>query len=165
MTGANESMSNSWYHCGRCGSLFEESAGHSDDRVCGVCSQKPTIGIWPVAGDKEEAKKQSFSAFENRGEALDEGGQRTVRKKSRKNLMMRVVVAWSLLMSAAVWLHHHYSELDKEKENRNLGDANMAEGTMGRRKGRPSQSSAPAVPQDARRIPHGGGPRRTGTSL
>ena len=130
MTGENESMSNSWYHCGRCGSLFEESVGHSDDRVCGVCSQKPTIGIWPVADDKEEAKKQSHSAFENRGEALYEGGQRTVRKKSRKNPMMRVVVAWSLLMGAAVYVHHHYSELDKEKENRNQSDANMAKGTM-----------------------------------
>ncbi len=124
-------MSNPLYHCGRCGALFESGAGHDDQRVCSVCGQKPGTGLWSPDGDVGmEAVREPVAAFEKKGEVLDEGGQRAVRKKRHKNLMLRVVAVWSLLMGLAVWWRHHDSVIESERQNRKADKADMAKGTL-----------------------------------
>lgn len=124
-------MSNLLYHCGRCGSLFKSELGHDEERICGVCYQKPHTGLWPLhPGEKWDTGREQVSAFENRGEALDESGHRSVRKKRSKNHILHVVVVWTFLMGLAVWWHNHYIGKYRDIQNRKSVKANMAEGTL-----------------------------------
>lgn len=129
-------MSNSknavWYHCGRCGSLFESDFSYRPDRTCELCGKQPNIGVWPVPDEAAAAVNPEVSAFAKRGEAtkLNESGQRAVKKKRRSNTMMKIVVIWTFLMFLAVWLRHHYTKTENGKENQGKIAAKMTTGTL-----------------------------------
>lgn len=123
-------MKNAWYHCGRCGSLFESPLGLDEERLCSECGRKPVTGIWPAEDviSKESQKEQP--AFEKRGHALDENGKRAVRKKRGKNTMMRIVVIWVIIMLLAVWNRQRHQRASTDREARfEAGKGNLAEGT------------------------------------
>lgn len=122
-------MANPWYHCGRCGSLFEAVIGHSENRLCGVCGQRPGTGIRPAPSVQKEVEERNAYVFEKKGDFVDEGDQRTVRKKRQNNIMLRVVIVWSLIMGVSIWLHRTLSREDSEK-NGSVGKVDMAKGTM-----------------------------------
>lgn len=122
-------MKNAWYHCGRCGSLFESDLGANEGRLCATCERKPGIGVWP-AGETSEPEGD-LSSFEKKAGKIDEGGQRAVRKKRRKSMVMRIVVTWIIVMSLAVWVHTQRSRGAAERDARaNADNRNLAKGTM-----------------------------------
>lgn len=123
-------MSNPLYHCGHCGSLFESELGHSEQRVCGVCLQKPGTGVWPASPEMAGAKADPVAGFGKSAEILEEGGQRAVRKKRRKNLVLRFVIAWTMFLGLAIWVRQYQTDRNRENEGKKQGQANMAEGTM-----------------------------------
>lgn len=124
-------MKHSWYHCGRCGSIFESGLGADENRLCGTCERKPGTGVWPVREPRPAEREGDLAAFGKTGESLDAGGQRAVRKKRRKNVMMRIVVAWLILMSLAVWIRTQHARSMAERDARlRAEDRNLAKGTM-----------------------------------
>ncbi len=126
-----DSTEHVWYHCGRCGSLFGADFGHDESRVCAECLKQPGTGVWPAGekppGDAAPAAKE----FSKQPEMLveDGDGRRAVRKKRKRNVMMRVIVVWTFLLLLAVWLRHHYS---KDAGNTGNGDvaSKMTKGTL-----------------------------------
>lgn len=124
-------MKHPLYHCGRCGSIFESSLGADERRLCGTCERKPGTGVWPVKETRPTEREGDLATFGKKGEALDTGGQRAVRKKSSKNVLMRIVFAWLILMSLAVWIRTQYARSEAARDARlRVEDKNLAEGTM-----------------------------------
>lgn len=125
-------MKQAWYHCGRCGSVFESSVGADDGRLCAECGRKPAAGVWSGEAEPSPVREKHLTTYGNKGKAVDESGQRTVRKKRRKSIMMRVVLVWFVLMLAAVWVRSHGKRLAAEKVAllSGAGQSNLAAGTM-----------------------------------
>jgi hypothetical protein len=85
-----------WFHCGRCGSLFQSQPGDLDDRFCAKCGAKPSLGLEPPApppapvanadgnGGKSQLPKRSSKS-------------ETHSNKSR-NLLLKIIAGWSLLL-------------------------------------------------------------------
>lgn len=120
-----------WYHCGKCGSLFEAAFGHDEARVCGVCKQGPGTGVWP-AGDKpsKEAEPDQKEFSKQAETFIDESGRRAVRKKRKANVMMKVIVVWTFIMLLAVWLRHHYTKTASAKDKLEQVATRMTKGTL-----------------------------------
>jgi hypothetical protein len=76
------------------------------------------------------AKRGAVAFFTKKGEVMNDRGRSPVRMELLKNPMLRIVVAWAVLMSLAIWRHHHRSELDKERQNRIPRDVYLADGTL-----------------------------------
>jgi len=124
-------MNNAWYHCGRCGSLFESSLGLDEERLCPECGRKPVIGTWPAEDAVSTEGKKEQPSFEKRGDASDEGGKRAVRKKRRKNTMMRIVVIWLIILLLAIWNRQRKEGSGNDREApSDAGKGNLAEGTL-----------------------------------
>lgn len=126
----NATMKQSWYHCGHCGALFESSLGVDNERTCTECQRKPGTGVLPA--ETGRAPERELSVFEKQGKTLDEGGQRAVRKKRKKSIMMRVILAWMILMSLFVLMKVNGAREAAARKARlsNAGQDNLAEGTM-----------------------------------
>jgi len=124
-------MKQAWYHCGHCGALFDSDLGPDGHRSCGECGRIPSTGVWPAEVMQPLTAKEA-PAFDKKGEALDESGQRAVRKKRKKSLMMRVVIVWLVLMSVFVWMKFNRAKEEADKQARlgNSDSSNLAEGTM-----------------------------------
>jgi hypothetical protein len=123
-------MKQAWYHCGRCGLLFESGLGLDKGRICALCQQKPGIAAAPLDEGRKPNGEKELSAFGKKGDALDEGGQKAVRKKRRVNIMMRVVAVWVVVMIVLVWMRMDKSRLEFAKDNWQKSRENLAEGTM-----------------------------------
>ncbi|MEP2774620.1 MAG: hypothetical protein ABJQ29_06495 [Luteolibacter sp.] len=122
----DSSTSVAWFHCGKCGSLFESVPGFSEERVCGVCARPPGTGL-RARPENEAAGDESLAAA---AEFSDDGTKRAIHKKPQKNMMMRFIFIWIFIMLMAVWIRVHYVRLDREKENREEAHRSMVEGTL-----------------------------------
>lgn len=124
-------MSKSLHHCGHCGSLFESEPGCDDERVCGVCLQKPGTGLWPSNGGKGGDPRQDLAAvFSRKGETIKNGGEDPAGKRPHKGITLGIVAVWAVLIGLGVWRFNHDSNPDKDRRNPMPHDADMAEGTL-----------------------------------
>lgn len=119
-----------WYHCGKCGSLFEGNFGQEESRVCGVCAKTPGTGVWPTGGNSGEDVKPAQPEFSKQPELVEEDGRRAVRKRRKGNLMMKIIVVWTFIMLLAVWLTNHYSGKTNQKEKLEKVVTGMTKGTL-----------------------------------
>lgn len=71
-----------WFHCGRCGSLFEAPAGHGDDRKCPSCGADPSPGI---------AELQAASPV-----------RKSSRKRKNSHLMLKLIAGWTILLTLII---------------------------------------------------------------
>ncbi len=86
-----------WFHCGRCGSLFQSQLGDSDERLCAKCGSKPGLGL------------ESSSMPSALVAALTEDGSNAMAPKrvskadihflkKGRNLMLKIIVGWVLVL-------------------------------------------------------------------
>ncbi|MGJ8643973.1 MAG: hypothetical protein ACSHX9_11235 [Luteolibacter sp.] len=123
----NDSTENhAWFHCGKCGSLFESVPGFSEKRVCGNCERPPGTGVWAPPEIEEEVGASSAVS----SESVEDGLKRNIRKKQPKNMMMRFIIIWIFIMAMAVWIRSHSTRVDEVKQNREEVHRSMAEGTL-----------------------------------
>jgi hypothetical protein len=92
-----------WFHCGRCGSLFQARSGEADDRLCAKCGFDPSIGL--VA----EAPAPRLSPHRGGNPPGDEPpgltphrGKRTVRKRKNQHLMLKLIAGWTLVLTLII---------------------------------------------------------------
>ena len=132
MTAMSENPHAVWYHCGKCGSLFPSSFGPDKQRHCQECGLKPGTGTWPSRekAAEPETSIEDLASFDKQGEPVDESGRRAVRKKRHTNVMMRVVVIWTFSMLIAIWIRHHYSQKEREKDKQEAVAGQMTSGTL-----------------------------------
>jgi len=77
----------SWFHCGRCGSLFLAEPGDVDDRLCTTCGLNPSLGIETKLTDRSTPKIGGLP------EPIDpEKGSR--RNRKRNNLLVKLITVW-----------------------------------------------------------------------
>jgi hypothetical protein len=85
----------SWFHCGRCGGLFQSEPGVRDERVC------PTCGADPCPPLVEAAAPAPLPAASAPQDAVVQGTKRTKRSTSkRKNryFMLQLISGWTLVL-------------------------------------------------------------------
>lgn len=95
----------SWFHCGRCGSLFQSAPGESDDRLCPACGCNPCTGTEAVAAPVEAVTPYR--------EAPMRDGASARRKKvpargKRSYLVAYLAVGWLALLAVIVFSARHF---------------------------------------------------------
>jgi hypothetical protein len=87
----------SWYHCGRCGSLFQAEVLHKGARRCGHC------GFDPNPLPKEDNKSvipfaKSVNHIANSQDKTLEPVRQSVRREKTNPLLFRLVIIWLMLL-------------------------------------------------------------------
>lgn len=124
-------MNQGWYHCGRCGSLFQSAIGWEEERRCPHCGLKPDTGSRPIHVDRLPESERSLAAFDKTGDAYPESGQRAVRKKRKKSLMMKFLVCWVVGMCLLIWIRtYHFQQKAGEDDGFQKDGVKFAKGTM-----------------------------------
>jgi hypothetical protein len=90
----------SWFHCGRCGSLFQSPVGEIDDRTCAVCGRNPSLGI------EAPAVESSLVPNDTADKPADREKQPS-RKKKRRYFMAKLVLGWATVLLAIVFGARH----------------------------------------------------------
>lgn len=82
-----------WFHCGRCGSLFQALPGDPGVRLCPNCGADPSPGIAETRPGPHGATNHEDAANH---------GARTVRKRRNRNFMLKLMAGWTLLLALIV---------------------------------------------------------------
>ncbi len=97
----------SWFHCGRCGSLFQSAPGENEHRHCPTCGSDPRTSTEapapePVAtvGPFREAPLQDPSTHTRK--------KQPVRRRKSNYLMLKLVVVWIGILAAIVFGARHF---------------------------------------------------------
>jgi len=89
-----------WFHCGRCGALFQAAAGN-EERMCANCGADPSPGIVETAvqpanaGAPEQVRAtvaKSSSGREKQG----------TRKRKNRHIMVKLMLGWTLVLGLIV---------------------------------------------------------------
>ncbi len=82
-----------WFHCGRCGSLFQAKEGEPEGRLCSKC------GFDPCPGEQEIRTEPASGGAEGGGSDTHARRHKSGgRKRKGGNIMLKLFVGWSLLM-------------------------------------------------------------------
>lgn len=85
-----------WFHCGRCGSLFQAKAGESEDRLCAKC------GFDPCTGGLELPEEQVKPAKSVRKKSGDPLAKRTTRTRKGSNIMLKLIGIWLVVITLLI---------------------------------------------------------------
>lgn len=111
----------SWFHCGRCGSLFQSPAGEWEERTCGSCGRNPSLGTEPPA-----TVPPSYTAATER---VHPG-----RKRKRNYLMLKLVCGWLLVLAAILYGAHRMwkepAEVEKPYVSQVAAEATVPDGDL-----------------------------------
>jgi hypothetical protein len=94
----------SWFHCGRCGSLFQAPVGENDDRTCSVCGRNPSLGIEAPA--HESALPPGGNPADTEERPADREKHSSRRRKGRR-FMAKLVLGWLAVLVAIVFGARH----------------------------------------------------------
>ncbi|MFZ9936981.1 MAG: hypothetical protein ACO3JG_07945 [Luteolibacter sp.] len=81
-----------WFHCGRCGTLFQAEPGLGEERVCAAC------GADPCPPAREAAAAGVPAPQPARGKSASRGN----RKPKHRHLMLKLILGWTLLLALIV---------------------------------------------------------------
>ena len=88
----------SWFHCGRCGSLFQSKPGDSEDRLCTKCGANPS----PVILETPAALVTPASPAEETASPLPrrsrQHGKRAQTTRSHRFFTLKLIAGWSALL-------------------------------------------------------------------
>ncbi len=102
-----------WFHCGRCGSLFQSAPGESEERVCAHCGEDPCTGV--VNAPSPALISAQAAAEANK--ALEKAAASGVRgrKKSHDHyVIISLVLGWSLVLMLIIFVVRWLSPVDSE---------------------------------------------------
>lgn len=95
----------SWFHCGRCGSLFLSEAGNADDRLCTECGRDPSLGVESPLPTPVVAPTTSQTALP----AAHSGHAKRPERRGKSNfLMAKLAFGWILLLVAIIFLANRF---------------------------------------------------------
>jgi hypothetical protein len=91
-----------WFHCGRCGALFQAPAGPADGRLCSVCGADPCSSLESVetpatkpAGDHEPENPPAG--------LLPRHGRRTKRRRKNRHIMLKLMLGWLVVLAMIIF--------------------------------------------------------------
>jgi len=91
-----------WFHCGRCGALFQSTLEKSDGRICSECGADPSPGIVKAAlpqmasGAPEQAREDAETPARERA-------KRSTRKQKNPHIMAKLMLGWTLVLALIVF--------------------------------------------------------------
>lgn len=89
-----------WFHCGRCGSLFQSKTGDDDLRVCSQCGSDPSTGVMEAQVIISKVEKPVEPAdTSHEGEPRK---KRSVRKRRKSRFMLKLVLGWTAVLAIIV---------------------------------------------------------------
>ncbi|RPJ33648.1 MAG: hypothetical protein EHM17_09580 [Verrucomicrobiaceae bacterium] len=87
-----------WFHCGRCGSLFQAPAGHSKERLCPHCGADPSPGVVETTAETPSTPTETEA---NGGNPANHS-RRSVRKHKNRNFMFVFTLGWCLILGLII---------------------------------------------------------------
>lgn len=86
----------SWFHCGRCGSLFQSVFGAVEERTCTSCGKNPSLGLEPPPSPIPAARTAEPST------PSGERHRQPVKRRKGDYLILKIAAAWVILLVAIV---------------------------------------------------------------
>jgi hypothetical protein len=95
----------SWFHCGRCGSLFLSKPGDTDERLCSKCGFDPCPGLGELSGIPQRRKPAEESDGNQYTDSSKKSAKRTTKKHKPKNsyFMVKLITGWLLLLALIIF--------------------------------------------------------------
>ncbi len=106
-----------WFHCGRCGSLFQSVTGRSVNRLCANCGFDPRL----IA--------DSTPKSQSKGKTI-EGSDLGRRKSKKRHIMLKLVSAWLLLLAIIIFGFHRLWHTNTPKNRIQDASANTTTESM-----------------------------------
>lgn len=97
----------SWFHCGRCGSLFQSPPGESDRRVCSECGLDPSLGIEAAPDDRPVTPNADSAESATKAARSGETERSSRRKRKRSYFMVKLIAAWTLVIALIIFGARH----------------------------------------------------------
>lgn len=89
-----------WFHCGRCGSLFQSQPGDLENRLCTKCGFDPSTGVLDATAESEPARHPQAAAT---AESASRPEKHSVRRRKNRHLMAKLVAGWSLVLALIIF--------------------------------------------------------------
>lgn len=96
-----------WFHCGRCGSLFQSHAGDSDTRLCPKCGFAPGLGLMEAPAEPLPPQPEPAAEAEPASEAK---GKRSVKKRKNRHFALKLAAGWLLVLGLIVGIVRLFSD-------------------------------------------------------
>lgn len=100
----------SWFHCGRCGSLFRSPIRGLEHRKCISCGQDPSLGTQPavVAAAppvRRERTPHAEAAGQEDGESSSSPGResRSAQRSKGNRVLWKIVVGWLVFLGLLIY--------------------------------------------------------------
>lgn len=90
-----------WFHCGRCGSLFQSTPGEPEGRLCPNCGEDPGTGI--LNAPSQATTTEESAEVSNNRQKSGNRSKRSVRKNKTRHLMFKLLLGWSLVLVLIVF--------------------------------------------------------------
>ncbi|MEO5917776.1 MAG: hypothetical protein ABIS50_26325 [Luteolibacter sp.] len=90
----------SWFHCGRCGSLFLSTAGEPGDRFCTSCGCNPSLGIDLPSPDSTDIAPLPLADPQ---ESAAERKKPSHKKRKQSFFMLKLMTGWVVVLVAIVY--------------------------------------------------------------
>lgn len=91
---------NSWFHCGRCGSLFQSYLGESDGRVCASCGSNPALSF-------EIHPSAESDSGETPPDNPNERIKQPLRKRKSNYFFVKLLCGWALFIVLIIFAARH----------------------------------------------------------
>jgi hypothetical protein len=91
-----------WFHCGRCGSLFQSPAGDIGNRLCTACGADPGLGLLEPPPEAVKPAEGATLLPELRSEHSGHGTKRGGKKRGSRFFMLKLCGGWLLLLALIV---------------------------------------------------------------
>ena len=88
-----------WFHCGRCGSLFQSQPGESEERTCSHCGSKPSLGLDATPAPASPGAFQTAVVEPHAGDRK----RVTQRKHKSSYLVFKLAAIWILVLGGIVF--------------------------------------------------------------
>jgi hypothetical protein len=85
-----------WFHCGRCGSLFQSKAGDLTERLCSKCGFDPSTGVMDVP--QEAPVSIPAEKTHRSGSKSAKHGKHGGKKRKNRYFMLKLIAGWSLVL-------------------------------------------------------------------
>ena len=92
-----------WFHCGRCGSLFQSQPGDLENRLCAKCGSAPGTGLLEAPAEVDPPRPVAASIPEPRPEHREHRGKRSGKHRKNRHLMPKLVAGWTLVLALIIF--------------------------------------------------------------
>jgi hypothetical protein len=91
-----------WFHCGRCGSLFQSQAGDLENRLCQKCGFDPSIRHLESTPAAATPAPETGDSSESTTPTPETRGKKTGKKRKNRYFMIKLVAVWLLVLGMII---------------------------------------------------------------